>query len=244
MLFLGGTPNAAARRFIGFQQQRDVTPRMTRPQNVKAIRQAQQVATAKSDAFLEDDMTQTNLSLKTSLIEDCMKLFKAAAHGNDTSNLSNVISDFISNPMYDDLHSMWDPTELIIEDPEEDLGQYGGAKYFTVKKSLQLIFAAQSIYTLISGADPSTIVGLKTLLKQAGLYLIQLPNEYYDKTLQDLNMNIFMVLLAEGGDKDITDNTVRKVGILLSKKEIKEIKANFLEQKMLDEFDKRTILVL
>lgn len=236
MLFLGGTPNAAARSLIGFQQQRDMTPRMTRPQSVKAMRQAPQRATAKSDAFPEYDTTQTHLSLNTSLIEDCMKLFKAAAHENDSSNLSNVISDFMSNPMYDDLHSMWDPTEMIIEDSEEDPGQYGGAKLLSVQNSLRFALASPTILfglNAILSNDPNSSM-VKKIAQGVGLYIIRVPGNLYDKTLVDLNKNIFMVLLAKGGDKSINDKSVRKVGIVMSSKNtLKEIDKLTLSQKWL-----------
>ncbi len=218
MLFLGGTPNAAARSFIGFQQPRLARNAIGPGAVVKPLkRQAHSVA-------VQNQIPGYNPEIKESLINDFVKLVKAVKGEEDVSVL---LSQFMSNAMYDELFSQWDPTNMIFEDLddlENDNDQLGGGGVpidSIVRMLPQIIqFSRQNL---------EMITPIVKFGKKAAIHIIGIP-QYLIKQQEK---NLYMVLLAETDEKGLTFNSMKAIGVLLSKNKPENIKSLGLSQRTL-----------
>lgn len=213
MLFLGGTPNAAARSFIGFRK--GTSRNMTRPDySIKPQRQ-------QTHSLTSQDVLQKS-EIKESLVKDFIRLIKSIK-GQENPNA--LLSDFISNPMYDELHSLWDPTKMIFEDVddlENDDDQNGGIQVGGFLDGLALNAATFSqIYEGIKIIVPTAIMLIKLTGKFA-FFIVQVP----PNLIKQQEKNLFMVLHAEIGSKNVINyHSAKAVGVFLSKNEAQNIKS-------------------
>lgn len=224
MLFLGGTPNAAARSFIGFQQPRLARNAIGPGAVVKPLkRQAHSVVS-------QNQIQGYNPEIKESLINDFVKLVKAVKGEEDASVL---LSEFMSNAMYDKLFSQWDPTNMIFEDLddlENDNDQLGGGGIpinSIVRMLPEIINYALGVIPELD-IKPLIKAGLKAGLK-SGIFIIRIP----EHIIKRQEKNLYMVLLAKADEKGLTYESMRAVGVLLSKNKPENIKSLGLSQRTL-----------
>ena len=151
MIFLGATPNAAAKKYIEIQQgntrrQRKDPALKTRvaPTHTFAtggtlnaaatVKSPTAVSSAQTTrnktrvrpqrGTLKPAMTEakvaessdTESAIQDSLLDDLTRLI-AAIKGDD--DVSDLLKNFLANPIYEQLRSQWDPTKIVFTDPED-----------------------------------------------------------------------------------------------------------------------------
>ena len=231
MLFLGGTPNAAARSFIGFQQPRLARNAIGPGAVVKPLkRQAHSVVS-------QNQIPGYNPEIKESLINDFVKLVKAVKGEEDASVL---LSEFMSNAMYDKLFSQWDPTNILFEDLddlENDNDQLGGGGVPITSIVRMLPKIINYALSVLPELDLEPLITLGTLVSKAGIkaglksgiFILRIP----EHLIKRQEKNLYMVLLAKADEKGFTYKSVRAVGVLLSKNKPENIKSLGLSQRTL-----------
>ena len=220
MLFLGGTPNAAARSFIGFQQPRKYPGRQA-ALKTPPLRNIHTPSPKNIPNFNSD----YDISMVESLMNDFNKVLKSIEAKGD---VNEMISDFISNPIYKELRTMWSPSNLIFEDTEE-LGKQNGGDANSQQLISLLENPLMSSFMTFLARTPTAmkrtfdrvasvaIPGLKFVL-------VNIPNKLFEG-INTFEKKMYVVILTKETNGKINPDNSAIVGSLISKKSITEIKS-------------------